>query len=67
MHLIAASLAEIKYEERIEIDKSIYHTSTINLSTQLNMLGFPPQTKHAAKYAWLSTTNNEIIKYHLLA
>jgi hypothetical protein len=44
MHLIAASLAEIKYEERIEIDKSIYHTSTIKLTIQLSMFGFPPQT-----------------------
>ena len=44
MHLIAASLAEIKYEERIEIDMSIYHTSTIKLTIQLSMFGFPPQT-----------------------
>ena len=44
MHLIAASLAEIKYEERIEIDKSIYYTSTIKLTIQLSMIGFPPQT-----------------------
>ena len=54
MHLIAASLAEIKYEERIEIDKSIYYTSTDKIN-------------HTAKYDWLPTTNNEITKYHLLA